>query len=136
MERIYTFPNAGPQDVAVVDVHHDPLAIEWILVDRTYRSSTVSAWRQRDRKIGSHVAAGVVTGDVPASGGSVRGARVRTEPACGRRGILGGGWNGRHGAGEVTMDDAPAGGPEESMAVRGCISILIRKLDADLAVYK
>lgn len=28
-----TFPDAGPEDVAVIDVHHDPLAIEGVLVD-------------------------------------------------------------------------------------------------------
>lgn len=27
-----TFPDAGPEDVAVVNVHHDPLTVERILV--------------------------------------------------------------------------------------------------------
>ena len=26
-------PDTGPEDVAVVHVHHDPLSIEWILVN-------------------------------------------------------------------------------------------------------
>ena len=30
-----TFPDACPQDIAVVDVHHDPLTIQWIFVNRS-----------------------------------------------------------------------------------------------------
>lgn len=29
---VRTFPDASPEDVAVIDVHHDPLAIEGVLV--------------------------------------------------------------------------------------------------------
>jgi hypothetical protein len=32
-----TLPDTGPEDIAVVDVHHDPLAIERILIDRSAR---------------------------------------------------------------------------------------------------
>lgn len=32
-----TFPDAGPEDVAIIDVHHDPLTIEWVLVDGAAR---------------------------------------------------------------------------------------------------
>lgn len=28
-----TFPYAGPEDVTIIDVHHDPLTIERVLVD-------------------------------------------------------------------------------------------------------
>jgi hypothetical protein len=27
-----TFPDAGPEDVTVIDVHHDPLAVQWIFI--------------------------------------------------------------------------------------------------------
>ena len=33
MDEGRTFPYAGPENVAVIDVHHDPLAIERVLVD-------------------------------------------------------------------------------------------------------
>ena len=28
-----TFPNARPENITIVDIHHDPLAIQRILVD-------------------------------------------------------------------------------------------------------
>lgn len=33
----FTFPDAGPQDVPVVDVHHNPLAVQWIFVNGAER---------------------------------------------------------------------------------------------------
>jgi hypothetical protein len=37
-----TFPNSRPQDIAVVDVHHYPLAIERIFINRT--NAGVERW--------------------------------------------------------------------------------------------
>ena len=33
IEGVVTFPYSSPENVTVVNVHHDPLPVQWILID-------------------------------------------------------------------------------------------------------
>jgi hypothetical protein len=59
----FTFPYSGPENVTVVNVHHDPLPVQWILIDGSTGQHKRSGRKER-RGEDEHVTAGVVAGDV------------------------------------------------------------------------
>ena len=91
-KQISTFPDSSPKDVSVVCVHHYPLAIEGILVDRAGVGIEVSSVEQAPtRRVNHiHVAARVIARDVSASCYAVFCAGVWTKSSCRRRRVLSG----------------------------------------------
>lgn len=71
-----TFPDACPEDIAVVHVEHNPLSVQRVLV---HRSSVRVSGGAAKRSAYVHVPSGVVAGDVPALGHLVVGGQVRAE---------------------------------------------------------
>ena len=57
------FPDAGPEDVPIVDVHHDPLAVERVFENGSIEKVSMRNSAARDNV---HVATGIVRRDVSA----------------------------------------------------------------------
>ena len=75
MDRL-TLPNPSPEDVSVVDVHHDPLAVQRVLVDGAIKASEDY---HRVKTQYKHVATRIIRRNVPAFCDMVLGAGVGTE---------------------------------------------------------
>lgn len=118
--RTRTFPDAGPEDIAIVHVEHDPLPIQWVLV---HRSVCALAATQQKRSAYAHVSSWVVAGDVTAFGHLVVGGQIRAEslPSVGlfrlrrRHGVLQGVNNGKL---ETLSKELTRRRPEDMLAAR------------------
>lgn len=61
--EVLTLPYAGPENISIIDIHHYPLTIERILINRSevVRSEMLIDWGRED----SHITTRIVAGDVP-----------------------------------------------------------------------
>jgi hypothetical protein len=73
-----TLPNTSPENISVINVHHNPLIVQRILVYWTIKVSTsyyLSNWERHE-----HITSGVITRNIAAFRDLVIRASVRSEP--------------------------------------------------------
>jgi hypothetical protein len=60
MSSAITFPDASPQDITIVDIHHDPLTVQRIFVYRSVEEIRNDQWTIAN----VHIAPGVIARNI------------------------------------------------------------------------